>query len=259
MIPGELFHGPIRRQLSWIPQRDPVVVHANLDGGRAGVIPMNHGVDHRLAHGFLRHGEGLYPIDAVVGNQCLGVFGVEKIHRAIHLRKQVSFDDVLVQQFRAAKIADLHVSFSHEAPRSRVEKQHRGSLQVLSLPQSELFDHPGVGFIQNVLRQPFAVGGTAAESLQRASVQVLEANPRHRHVVPGPSVLLQQKAAQRRASKHLFGAAAPVMEFALVADRVGVGLDDDFQVLRAAFGFEVHFHDDAEKRLNLVGNVFEKL
>ena len=49
------------------------------------------------------------------------------------------------------------------------------------------------------------------------------------------------------------------MKFALVADRVGVGIDDDFQVLRATFGFEVHFHDDAEECLNLVGNVFEKL
>ena len=259
MLPGELFHGPIRRQLSGVPQRDPVVVHADLDGGRTGVIPMDHGVDHRLAHGFVRHGEGLYPIDAIVGNQRLGVFGVEKVHRSVHLRKQVAFDDVLVQQLGAAEIADLDVGFPHEAPRSRVEKQHRGPLQEFSLPQAELFDHPGVGFVQDVLRQPFAVRGAAAEALQRAPVQVLEADPRHRHVVPGLSVLLQQEAAQRRASKHLPGAAAPVMEFALVADRVGIGIDDDFQVFHAAFGLEVHFHDDAEKRLHLVGNIFEEL
>ena len=259
MFPGELFHGPVRRQLSGIPQRDPVVVHADLNGRRAGVVPMNHGVDHRLAHGFPGHGESLYPVDAVVGDQCPCIFGVEKIHRAIHLRKQISFDDVLVQQFGAAKIADLDVCLPHEESRSRVEKQHRGPLQVFSLPQAELFDDPGVGFVQNVLRQPFAVGGTAAKALQRAPVQILEADPRHRHVVPGPSVFLQQEAAQRRASEHLPGAAAPVMEFALVADRVGVGIDDDFQVLRTTFGFEVYFHDDAEERLNLVGNVFEKL
>ena len=259
MFPGELFHGPIRRQLPGIPQRDPVVVHADLDGGGTGVIPMDHGVDHRLAHGFVRHGEGLYPIDAVVGNQRLGIFGVEKVHRSVHLRKQIPFDDVLVQQLGAAKIADLDVGFSHEAPRSRVEKQHRGPFQVFSLPQAELFDHPGVGFVQDVLRQPFAVRGAAAKALQCAPVQVLEADPRHRHVVPGLSVLLQQEAAQRRAPQHLPGAAAPVMELALVADRVGMRVDDDLQVFRAALGLEVHFHHDAEKRLNLVGNIFEKL
>ena len=259
MLPGELFHGPIRRQLSGIPQHDPVVVHADLDGGRTGVIPMDHGVDHRLAHGFVRHGEGLHSIDPIIGNQRLGIFGVEKVHRSVHLRKQVPFDDVLVQQLGAAKIADLDVGFPHEAPRSRVEKQHRGPLQVLSFPQAELFDHPGIGFVQDVLRQPFAVRGAAAEALQRAPVQVLEADPRHGHIVPGLSVLLQQEAAQRRAPKHLLGAAAPVVEFAPVADRVGMRIDDDFQVFHAAFRLEVHFHDDAEKRLNLVGDLFEEL
>ena len=92
-----------------------------------------------------------------------------------------------------------------------MEEQHGGPFQVLSLPQAELLDHAGVGLFQDVPGQAPAAGGAAAELVQRAPVQVADADAGQRYVVPRAPVFLQQEAAQRRPAEHLLGAAASVL------------------------------------------------
>ena len=257
-FPSELIGGPFRRQLHRIPDHDPVIMHANLNRRGAGVVPVNDGVDHRFAHGFARHGKGLHAVNAVVGNQRLRVLRVQQVHRLIDLSEQVALDNVLIQQLRTTEIADLHIGFHHESVWRWMKEQDRGALQETGLPQLEPFDHPFIRFAQDVPRQAFAVGTPLAKSIQHTAIQVLEADVRLRHVVPGSAVFLQQKTAKRRASEHLLGAAAPIVEFAFVADWIGVGINRDFQILPAVFRLQVHVHHDAQQRLRLVGDFFKQ-
>ena len=258
MLTGQALDRPVSRQVSGIPQHDPVVVHANLNRHGIGVVAVDHGIDHRLAHRLARHGKGLHAVYAVVGDQPPRVLGVEQVHRPVDLREQIAFDHVLEQQLGAAKTSDLHVRISYQDSRLRMEEQHGGPFQVLSLPQAELLDHAGVGLFQDVPGQAPAAGGAAAELVQRAPVQVADADAGQRYVVPRAPVLLQQEAAQRRPAEHLPGAAASVVELALVTDRVGVGFDDDLHVLPSRLLLQVHVDHDAERRQCLVGDLFEQ-
>ena len=255
---GQPLDRPVRRQVRGIPQHDPLVVHPNLNGHRIRIVAMDYRVDHRLAHRVARHRKGLHAIVAVVGNQRPRILGIQQVDGAVDLREQVAFDHVLEQQLGAAEIPDLHVGIAHEASGLRMEQQHGRPLQVLALPQAQLLDHAGVGLVEDVSGEPLAGGRAAAKLLQRATVQVLESDAGQRLVVPLSAILLQQEAIQRRAAQQLAGAATPVVEFTLVADRVGVGIDDDLQVLPARLRFQVHVDHDAEQRLRLVGDLVEQ-
>ena len=48
------------------------------------------------------------------------------------------------------------------------------------------------------------------------------------------------------------------MEFAFVADWIGVGINRDFQIFPAVFRLQVHVNYDAEQCLRLVGDLFEQ-
>ena len=233
-------------------------MHTDLNRRGAGVIPVNDGVDHRFAHGFARYGKGLHAVNAVVGNQGSRVLRVQQVHRPIDLSEQVAFDNILIQQLRTAEIADLHVGFHHEPIWRGVKEQDRGALEETRLPQLEPFDHPFVGFVQNVLWQAFAVGTPLAKPIKHATIQVLEADARQGHVIPRSAVFLQQEAAECRASEHLLGAAAAIVEFAFVADCIGVGINRDFQIFPAVFRLQVHVNHDAEQCLCFVGDLFEQ-
>ena len=185
---SELIGGPFRWQLHRIPDHDPVIMHTNPNRRGAGVIPVNDGVDHRFAHGFARHGKGLHAVNAIVGNQCPRVLGVQQVHRPIDLSEQVAFDNILIQQLRTAEIADLHVGFHHEPIRCWMKEQDRGALEETRLPQLEPFDHPFIGFVQDVLWQAFAIGTPLAKPIKRTTVQVFEADARQGHVVPRSAV-----------------------------------------------------------------------
>lgn len=73
--------------MSRIPDLDPVIVNANLNRRRTGVIPVNDGVDHGFPHGLPQHGEGLDGVDAIIGNQGSRVFRVQQVYRSVDPRE----------------------------------------------------------------------------------------------------------------------------------------------------------------------------
>ena len=77
-IPPGGGHIPIDRELGRIPDRDAIMVHADLGGGRPGVVAMDDGVDDRLSHGLPWHGEGLGAPDVFPGHQSQRVFRAEQ-------------------------------------------------------------------------------------------------------------------------------------------------------------------------------------
>ena len=233
-------------------------MHANLNRRGAGVVAVNDGVDHRFPHGFARHRKGLHAVDTVVGNQCPRVLRVQQVHRPIDLSEQIAFDDILEQQLRTAEAADLHAGFHHAPFRRRVKEQHCGALQETRFSQLKPFDHPFIGFVQDVPRQAFTVGTPLPKPVNGTTIEIVEANARQGNVVPRSAVLLQQEAAERRAPQDLLRAAAPIVEFALVADWIRVGINSDLQVLPANVRLQVHVDHDTEQRLRLVGDLFEQ-
>ena len=82
---------------------------------------------------------------------------------------------------------------------------------------------------------------------------------RQRYVVPGATVPLHEKTTQRRTGQNLPGAAAPVVNLASVADRIGMGPDHDLQAVAPALRIHVDIDDDTEERLDLVGDLREQL
>ena len=69
---------------------------------------------------------------------------------------------------------------------------------------------------------------------------------------------LHQEPLQRRTFQLLFGAAAAVVVFALVADGTGIRLDTDFDQILALLVPQVHVHHDAQDVPHLVGNLLHE-
>ena len=66
------------------------------------------------------------------------------------------------------------------------------------------------------------------------------------------------EARERGAPKNLACTPGPIVELAPIADRVGMGLDGDLQVLASVLRFQVDIDNDAEERLRLVGNLLKQ-
>ena len=93
---------------------------------------------------------------------------------------------------------------------------------------------------------------------KRSVVQVLQPDAGQRCVVPGFSVPREQKPAERRAAEHLLRAAAAVVELPLVADRIGMRLNDDLKVIAAHLRLQVDINHDAEQRLRLARDLLKQ-
>ena len=241
-----------------VPHRDSVIVHANLNRGGTGIVPVNDGVDHRLSHGLARHGEGLDAVEAIVRDQGPRVLRVQQIHRPLDLREQVSLDNILKQQLRATEVADLDDGLHEKLVRRRMKEQDRGAFQQTRFPQLKLLDHGLVGLTQDIRWQPLALATTAPKVGENPAIQTVEINARQGDIVPSTAVLLKQEAGQGSSLQHLLCAPGAIVELPPVADRVRMGLDHDLQVLQAGFRLQVHLDDDAEQRLHLVGDLLEE-
>ena len=103
-------HIPIGRELGRIPDRDAIMVHADLGGGRPGVVAVDDGVDDRFPHGLPWHGEGLGAPDVFPGHQSQRVFRAEQVEHAVHLCEQVASHHVPKEQLGTPEVADRDVT-----------------------------------------------------------------------------------------------------------------------------------------------------
>ena len=69
-----------------------------------------------------------------------------------------------------------------------------------------------------------------AKIRQCLCIEVAHADVGHGHPIPVPPLFAQQKLVQGRPLEFLLGAAATVVILLLVTDRIGIGLDDDFDI-----------------------------
>ena len=126
VFPEQAIRVPFRGELSVVPDREPVVVDANLNGDMASVVLVEDGVGHGLAKSITRHWEGFDPLETLVGDESLKILGAEKVHRFVDLGEEIPVNLVLVKKIGApAKIPDLDIGSRHECLGIGMEKEER--------------------------------------------------------------------------------------------------------------------------------------
>ena len=100
--------------------------------------------------------------------------------------------------------------------------------------------------------------GLSPEYIKAVVVQIVHANAVHRDGVPAIAGLGDQELRERGPAELLLCAAAPVVIFALVADRIGAGAHLDLNVLQAILLQEIHVGNDAHGVLDLVGDILQQ-
>jgi len=126
------------------------------------------------------------------------------------------------------------------------------------LPQIQILNDPFHGFVENLGGEPLALDGPPAEPVDRATVEIAQADAGRGHAVPPPSESLAQETTQSRTVEHPLRASGPVVELAPVADRIAVGCDDDLDVLSAGIRLQVDVNRDPEQRLRLVRDLLQQ-
>ena len=139
MFAQELCQGPVFRQVAGIPEDDLVVVDADLDGDAAAVVLVDHGVEQGLAEGGLREEEGLAPLQAVVADVGLEIFGGQEVEGLLHLLEEVAVDLVLIAEVVVGQEeADLDPGTAHEPLGAVGEEQAGGAFEAVLLDQLQV-------------------------------------------------------------------------------------------------------------------------
>jgi 2-dehydro-3-deoxyphosphogluconate aldolase/(4S)-4-hydroxy-2-oxoglutarate aldolase len=79
---------------------EQVLIHADLHRCADRVVPMHEGVQQGFAQSRARHGKAFDPLDPLVMNGRLQVFGEEQVKGTVHLPKQLTAHFVVVDQIR---------------------------------------------------------------------------------------------------------------------------------------------------------------
>ena len=152
--------------------------------------------------------------------------------------KQGSFQGVLVLQVGAlTESPNLHITAGNDAPGLPAEKQNGGAFQFAVCQEVQMVHQLFIGDVQVFPGHPAVFDGFSPENVDAVLVQVVHADAVHRYRVPAIPGFGYEKFCQRRTAELLFGAAAPIVILALIADRVraGVDLDLDNMILRQIY------------------------
>ncbi len=82
-----------------------------------------------------------------------------------------------------------------------MEHQGGGEGQVAAFDQVQLLEQGLVRLFEHGLGQALALERHPAEGLERPGVEIRQPEARPGHAIPGPTVLAQQEAVQRRSSR----------------------------------------------------------
>ena len=259
VLPNQVIDGPVVREVSGIPDEDLILVDAYLDGDAAAVVLMSDGIEQGLAKSLLGHWVGLDPLESLVGDGGLQVFGEEEVEGFVSMGEEVSLDLVVVEEVGVgAEVADLHGGSGHVFLGIGVKEQDGGPLQVGAVGEVELLQEFPVGLLQDLSGEALATERPAAKLGEGAPVEIGHADMGHGDSVPVSALLSEQEAVEGGTLQLLLRAAAAVVVFPLVADGVGIGLDNDLDQVVAFLPAEIHIDEDAEDVADLVRDLLEE-
>ena len=259
VLPYKVIDCPVVGQMSGIPDEDLVLIDADLDGGAAAVVLMSDGIEHGLAECLLGHGVGLNPLESLVGDEGFQVLGEEEIEGFISLGEEVSLDLVVVEEVGiGAEVADLHGGSCHVFLGIGVKEQDGGPLQVGAIGEVEFLQEFPIGLLQDLTGEALATERPATKLGEGAPVEIGHADMGHGDSVPVSALLSEQEAVEGGTLQLLLRAAAAVVVFPLVADGVGIGLDNDLDQVVAFLPAEIHIDEDAEDVADLVRDFLEE-
>ena len=259
VLPNQVIDGPVVREVSGIPDEDLILVDAYLDGDAAAVVLMSDGIEQGLAKSLLGHWVGLDPLESLVGDGGLQVFGEEEVEGFVSLGEEVSLDLVVVEEVGiGAEVADLHGGSGHVFLGIGVEEQDGGALQVAALGEVELLKECRVGLLQDLAGEALATEGPAAELGEGPPVEVAHADMGHGDSIPVSALFFKQESVEGGALQLLLRTAAAVVVFPLVADGIGVGLDHDLDQVVAVLPAEIHIDEDTEDVAHFVRDLLEE-
>lgn len=246
--------------MAGIPEEELVGIHAELDGGTAGIIFVGDRIEDRFPQGLLGDWIGLHPLNPIIGNQRLEVFCAKSIEGFVCLAEEIAVNLIVENEIGIrAEVSDFDIGTGDESLGVGMEEEHCSAFQIMAIHQVQLLQKLGIRLLQDFRREPLAAVGAFSERGQRTRIEIGRADIRHRHAIPMPSLLAQKKPVQRRSLQLLFCAPAPVMVFPLVADRIRIRLDDNLDKVGPLLVAKIHVHQNPEHIPDLVRDVFQQL
>ncbi len=112
-------------------------------------------VCHRIEQGFakrgFRHRVGFFPLDTVVRDGRMQIFGQQEVDRAVDLREQSAMNFVVIEKLALGlEIADLDRCSGDRGFRIGMKQQHGCPFQIRPVGEAELIDQRGVIVLQYV-------------------------------------------------------------------------------------------------------------
>ena len=244
---------PVQGKMTGVPDPKFIGIHADLDREAAGVVFVGHCVEDGLAQGLLGDGIGFHSLHTIIGYQGLEILGPERFEGFIDLTEEIAMNFIMENKVGIrAEEADLDVSPGEKSLRIGVKEEDCGAFQVRSIHEMKLFQKTLIRFLKNFGCESLAAQSALAEGRQGNRIEVGLRNIWHRHPVPIPTLLAQKKTIQRRTFQLLLRAAAPVVVFPLVTNRIGIRFNNNLDEIATLFLTKVHIDQNPEHITDLV-------
>ena len=166
---------------------------------------------------------------------------------------------VVKQIVIGAEVTNLDAGTSYELLWLRVKSQQGSPFEKFPVEQMQLFDQTRSSLFQIGDGHTLALACASAKGFDGVFGKVANSDVWHRHAIPGTALLAQQELVERSPFQFLPGAAGSNIVFALVVNRVRIGIDMNFEQIFACFGGMPYPRHDSQHITNFVGEVFQQL
>ena len=254
------FYSPAAWQNAVVADIHSLVFNSYLNWDTCRIVVVTEGIVNHFTNTFSREWIGFHSHIMLIGDDCLQIFGINQVNDPVSNSEEGAFYRILILQIRAfPKFSDFYIASGNDAARLFIKKHGCGTLELSIHQKVKMIKQLFIGDIQIILGHPACSDGLSTEDIKAFAVKVFHANVVYRNRIPSISGLFNKKFCQRRTAQLLLGAAAPIMIFALIADRIGTGIDLDFDIILTVLGKQIDICDDAHCILDLVWDILKEL